>query len=311
MLNDIHQDTDAKILPVLNFPMAKVMNGIWLLSIICWFVAIVYRASVALEDQALSTVETAQLLSAFLIFVSWLYFKPVESVNSMGANFIFSESSETELEGETSLALKKRHAYVHAAKARMTELQGYHMISQEYIFPFPYVCQIYHLLNLKHLEEVHSFSLSNLKVVKVSDFQPTAIGGAMRFQTVLESPFNTLRVWRQPLVEVDLILHTPYTVELNIPAYGGKRIAVIFNVLPTSQMEHKLFIDIYSDLQWPKPILQIVLHLAACLTVFEDFPYLRKLAERNLDRVIRLGRISNHETMCLFRRFAELYSAGV
>ena len=102
------------------------------------------------------------------------------------------------------------------------------MISQEYILPFPYLCQIYHLLNLKHLETVHNFSLNNLKIFQISHFQPTSTGGIIKFQTILDSPANPLRIWRQPIVEVDLILHTPYTVELSIPVYNNKRIIVLF-----------------------------------------------------------------------------------
>jgi hypothetical protein len=193
----------------------------------------------------------------------------------------------------------------------MLELQDQHMISQEYILPFPYICQIYHLLNLKHLETIHNFSLNNLKVIGVSQLQPTPIGGMVKFQTVLDSPVNALRIWRQPIVEVGLILHNPYTVELCIPVYNDKYIIVIFNVLPLSNNEHKFYIDIYSNLEWPKPLLQILLHFASCLTLFEDLPYLRKLAQINIYRLANLSRVSNHETMWLFKRFVELYGSSL
>jgi len=282
---------------------AKLSNSIWYSSLITFLVIIISSAYVALSDHYLSLPEFSQLLTIAAIFTSWLFFKPFENISYISANnFLNFNQPES--------ASPQHQIYTGITKSRMTELQAYHMISQEYIFPFPYLCQIYHLLNLKHLEEVHHFSLSNLKIINVSDFQPTTIGGAMKFQTILESSFNTLRIWRQPLVEVDLILHTPYTVELNIPAYNNKKIVVIFNVLPLNATEHKLFIDIYSNLSWPKPILQTILHFAACLTVFEDLPYLRKLAEKNLDRIVRRSRIPDHDTMQLFKRFAELYGSG-
>jgi hypothetical protein len=166
------------------------------------------------------------------------------------------------------------------------------------------------LLNLKHLENVHSFSLNNLKIVKVTEFEPTAIGGQIKFQTILESPFNALRIWRQPIVEVILTLHTPYTVELNIPVYNDRRIIVMFHALPLNETEHKLFIEIYSDLNWPKPLLQILLHFASCLTLLEDLPYLRKLAQRNIHRLVNLSTLPAHETMLLYRRFVELHGAN-
>jgi hypothetical protein len=165
-------------------------------------------------------------------------------------------------------------------------------------------------LNLKHLESIHSFSLNNLRVIKISHFQPTNSGGIIKFQTVLDSPLNPLRIWRQAIVEVSLILHTPYTVELSIPVYNNKHITVIFNALPINNNEHKLFIDIYSNLKWPKPLLQLLLHFASSLTLFEDLPYLRKLAERNIHRLVNMSKVSNHETMWLYRRFVDLYSSS-
>ena len=298
---------EPKFVSAINLPLNRLMNAIWLFSVWVWGVAIAGATFNALSDQNFSSVEIAQLFAAFLIFVSWLHFKPVESIESINPEKILPKLYDH----SSDLLLQKSDLYSYASQARMTELQDYHMISQEYIFPFPYICQIYHLLNLKHLEDVHNFSLNNLKILRVNEFQATKIGGMLRFETVLESPFNTLRVWRQPIVEVDLILHTPYTVELNIPAYNDKRIVVMFNVLPLGEQEHKLSIDIYSNLEWPKPILQVILHFAACLTVFEDFPYLRKLAHRNLDRLLHMGKLPSHETMLLFRRFAEMYAAGV
>lgn len=296
--------TETEILPAEDHALLKVMDRLWVSSIVILGVGIVVRALGAIADGHFSVVEISQLFLATVIFFSWLYFKPLESVKYVNPDHILP-GCHTPLKARSS----RDELYSSTTQTRMAELEDYHMISQEYIFPFPYLCQIYHLLNLKHLEDVHHFSLSNLKIVKVSEFQPTAIGGMMRFQTMLESPLNTLRVWRQPLVEVDLILHTPYTVELNIPAYNNKRVVVIFNVCPLTETEHKLQIDIYSNLEWPKPILQLLFHMASCLTVFEDLPYLRRLAERKLDRLLHPTRYPNHETMLLFRRFAELYGA--
>lgn len=284
------------------FFVAKLLNRIWFLSLLIFAAAIVSEVFSALSDRHLSVAEFSQILTILIISVSWLHFKPVENISNLSSNISNHYN--------TPNFCKQSSLYSDTIQTRMAALQSYHMISQEYILPFPYLCQIYHLLNLKHLEKVHNFSLSNLRIVKVSDFKSTAIGGIMKFQTALESPCNTLRIWRQPLVEVDLTLHTPYTVELKIPAYNDKQVIVIFNVLPLKEAEHKLFIDIYSNLAWPKPILQVLFHLASCLTVIEDLPYLQKLAAKNLDRIVGSSRISDHDTMQLFKRFAELYGSG-
>lgn len=272
---------------------ANLRNGIWILGIPSWVFGVADRSLAAFADSYISAVELAQLFMTAFFLVSWIYLKPEHSFN-------LDEVGADNISTETALC---------PVQARMSELRSQHMISQEYILPFSYICQIYHLLNLKHLENVHSFSLNNLRILQVTEFQPTAIGGSIKFQTILESPFNALRIWRQPIVEVILTLHTPYTVELNIPAYNGKRIIVMFHVQPLNDNEHKLFIEIYSDLKWPKPLLQILFHFAACLTLFEDLPYLRKLAERKLHRLLNLRTISSHETMLLFRRFVELYGS--
>lgn len=283
----------------INLFLTRVRNGVWFVGIPSWIFGVTDRSIAAFADGYVTTIELFHLLTASLFFLSWLWLKPEEKWNSGGIDAIQRYQSD--------LTLHQSQTGLSTAQNRIAELQDYHMITQEYTLPFPYLCQIYHLLNLKHLETIHSVSLGNLKIIGVSQFEATTIGGRIKFQTVLDSPFNALRIWRQPVVEVDLTLHSPYTVELSIPVYNDKRIIVIFTAIPLNQNEHKLFIDIYSNLRWPKPLLQLLLHVAACLTLFEDLPYLQQLAERNIHRLFRMNRSSNHETMQLFRRFVDLY----
>lgn len=275
-------------------------NGIWLFGIPSWLFGATDRIMAAFTDGYVSVIEFVQFVTAILFLMGWLYLKPEPEINAEASLL----QDQHQLSGS-------EEAYLETAQLRMAELQDQHMIRQEYVLPFSYVCQIYHLLNLKHLESVHSFSLSNLRVIQVNHMQPTEIGGVIKFQTTLDSPFNALRIWRQPVVEVELTLHTPFTVELSIPVYNGKRMTVLFNAIPLNETQHKLFIDIYSDLKWYKPMLQLLLHAASCLTLFEDLPYLQKLAQRKIHRLVQLDRISNHETMWLFKRFAALYGSKV
>jgi hypothetical protein len=285
--------TDSNEIPNNHLPLevelaifiGKLKNSIWLFGIPSWLFGISDRSLAALADGYLSPLEILQLLTASFFFLSWLYLRPETNLNDGTEGYLCPSQV-------SNFDLKKRH-----------------MISQEYILPFPYLCQIYHLLSLKHLETVHKFSLNNLKVINVSHVQPTDVGGIIKFQTILDSPLNPLKIWRQPIVEVDLILHNPYTVELSIPVYNNKRIIVIFNVFPLTDTEHQFFIDIYSDLEWYKPILQIMLHFAACLTLFEDLPYLRALADKNVERLFYSNKSASHETMWLFKRFVELYGS--
>lgn len=279
---------------------SEIRDGIWLLGIPAWLFGIFDRGTSILADNYVSVPELFQVLFAFAFFLAWLYLKPEQG------------SKNAVLAADEMTSIPEQHSvYFGMAQQRMDELQNHHLISQEYILPFPYLCQIYHLLNLKHLESVHNFSLNNLKVLQVSDFQPTLIGGVIRFQTVLDSPMNALRIWRQPVVDVDLTLLTPYTVELSIPAYRNKRITVLFTVVPLGENAHKFIVNIYSDLKWPKPLMQCLLHIAACLTLFEDLPYLQTLATRNMQHLLGLGRVANHETMRLFQRFVDLYGGSL
>jgi hypothetical protein len=197
-------------------------------------------------------------------------------------------------------------AYLHQTEVRMLQLHRYHIISQEYVLPIPYLCQIYHLLNLKHLESVHHFSLKGLTIGEIGQLQATATGGSLKFETTLNPSLNILKLWRQPIVEVELTLHNPYTIELNIPVYNDRHITIIFNILPLGDNLHKLFIDIYSEIIFPRSILQILLHCASYLTLVEDMPYLHKLAQRDLLGVRSIGNY-NRKTMQLFKRFIQLY----
>ncbi|MBD2297137.1 hypothetical protein [Nostoc sp. FACHB-190] len=267
----------------------QIKSCVWMIGIPSWLFAITDRSFAMLSDGNLSPIEILQLLMTCLFFVSWIYLKPEESLTS------------------NDVEPNEYAEYLSRSQALKLRLKKRHMISQDYILPFPYYCQIYHLLNLKHLETVHKFSLNSLKVLSISQFQTTHIGGVLKFNTMLQPNMNLLRFWRQPIVEVDLILHTPYTIELSIPAYNDKRIVVLFHAFPINEKEHQLFIDIYSDLDWPKPILQFVLHCATCLTLFEDLPYLQALADTNIERLFNINSASKHETMLLFKRFIELY----
>jgi hypothetical protein len=248
---------------------------IWLLGFAAWLFAVAERIFNVLTNPNPSSQEIIQALINCFFFFIWLFLKPDNSL--------------------------------HRCNQAPVDLRASHLISQEYILPFSYLCQVYHLLNLKHLETIHNFSLNNLKIDSITQIQKTSQGGAIKFKTSLNSPLNPLRIWRQMSVEVDLILHNLYTIELSIPIYSQKRMVVLFNVLPLTSNEHYFFIDIYGDLQWwLKPLMQILLHFAACLTLFEDLPYLHALSERNIEKLFLLNKSSKYETMYLYNRYVEI-----
>jgi hypothetical protein len=288
--------------------MTKLCSGIWSLGILYWIFRIISRSFEFLADSRLSIAETFHLFVVFLLFVGWIYLRPEANLEFEGLN---TKDISTLRHYKLDSVAPPHEAYLHKTETRMLQLDEYHLISQEYVLPIPYLCQIYHLLNLKHLESIHSFSLNGLKVADVTQFEATAIGGSIKFKTILNSSLNILRIWRQPVVEVELTLHTPYTIELNIPIYNDKKIAVMFNILPLGNDVHKLFIDMYSNLVFPKPIFQVFLHCASCITLFEDLPYLHKLANGNLHQLVKCDKVSNHKTMQLFKQFVDLYGSSL
>lgn len=303
---DKDKDTGKSVTPKSMDAMDKLRYGTWIFGIFSWMFAVSERCLASFADGALSAPELILIMLVLSLSVVWIYLKPRDP----DAKSSLAENISTLKYYKIDSGIPQHETYRDRTEARMVQLEKYHLITQEYVLPIPYLCQIYHLLNLKHLESVHGFSLNNLKVTDVRQFEATSSGGIIKFQTVLDSSLNVLQAVRQPIVEVALILHTPYTIELNVPVYNGKKIAVIFNVLPLSSKEHKLFIDIYSDLPLPKPILQILLHFASSLTLLEDLPYLHQLSKSNFNHSGKFSK-SDHKAMQLFNRFVELYGSSL
>lgn len=259
--------------------------GLWLLAIPAIIYGAAERGVAAFSTPVLDVTNVSYCLIGLVILLGWICIGLAE--DSPGT---------TSLEGpELGSAIASASDYI---------------AQQTYRLPFPYLCQVYHLLNVQHLEDIHRFSLGNLKVVKVSNFQKTEEGGKICFETMLDSPFNVLRLWRNPVVEVELTIHSPHQIELKVPAYGQKFIRVLFNVVPLNAEEHHLSIQMFSNLAWPKELLKAVLIMASSLTLLEDLPYLNHLARRNYDRLFSQTseRRRSSQAMQLFHRYADLYN---
>ncbi|PSF36247.1 hypothetical protein C7H19_13650 [Aphanothece hegewaldii CCALA 016] len=279
------------------FSINQFKSGIWWVGVPSCLFGTVERSVALFSDNYISVINIFHFLFTAFLFTCWIYLKPELKFDSN-----IKESNS--MEKDDVLPLGDIH--LQKAKTRMAELQQYHVIRQLYILPFSFICQIYHLLNLKHLETVHSLSLGNLKVIDVNGCYSTSTGGSLTFNTALSSPLSILKIWRQPTVQVELTLHTPYTVELSIPVYQDKKMIVLFNAFPLNSNKHIFLVNIYSNLQWPKFLLSSLLHIASFLTVYEDLPYLKKLSQRNL---LKSNQTPSHQTMWLYKRFVELYAS--
>ncbi|MEB3209924.1 MAG: hypothetical protein VKL39_01155 [Leptolyngbyaceae bacterium] len=280
--------------------------GLWLLGIPAILYGAVDRGLAAFSKPYLEVTDLSYCLILLVALFGWLFI-------DVSDDPIFSSNETYDAENadvsETN-GLIHSHSSEVLLPPKMLIPHSPCIAQQSYRLPFPSICQIYHLLNLKHLEEIHRFSLGNLKVTKVSQFRTTRRGGYIRFRTMLDSPFNVLRIWRQSHIDVGLTIHTPHQIELSIPVYQQKVIHVLFNVIPLGANEHQLIIQMFSNLQWPKELLRVVLLFASSLTLLEDLPYLSRLAHRHAisSRGIA-GSLSSCQSMQLFRRYVDLYES--
>jgi hypothetical protein len=279
----------------------EIKNGIWILGVSCSFFGAINLLIESLSDSYMSYAELFCFLVAALLLMVCVALKP-----EIGEEFNMAKRLER---SSLNSSLSYDEEYLLAAKIRMLELKKHHVISQLHVLPFPYLSQIYHLLNLKHLETVHANTLGSLKVLDVYNCHQTPSGGSIQFKTALNSPLNILKIWRKSTVSVELILHTPYMIELTIPVYGGSQMIVLFNVFPLGKSAHEFSVDIYTDLPYPKFLLRAILHLASIFTLYEDLPYLKKLSRKETDGLLALKKVSNHKSMWLFKRFVHLHGS--
>lgn len=275
-------------------------NILWLLGIPVCLVAIVFQEINSLEDGYVCNLEFLYSIITLSFLVIWIALKP----SVTGCKVL----KDTDID----LNLYHQNPDYHAVtEARTVELKKDRIISQLHILPFPYLSQIYHLLNLKHLETVHGYSLGRLKVTDIHDFQSTPLGGSVKFRTTVSSPINILKMWRQSTIDVTLTLHNPYMVELNVPVYGDKQMVVLFKVFPSDRKTHKFLVDIYTDLPYPKFLLRSILHFASVFTIYEDIPYLKQLSGKDWDFKVAGNSILNPTAMCLLKRFVSLYGSDL
>jgi len=259
--------------------------GLWLLGIPAILYGAIERGLAAFSHPVVVTADLSYCLIAFTMLLGWIFIGIVQEPVSATVD-------TAQLTASLARTLDRNECVAQKA----------------YQLPYPFICQIYHLLNLKHLEDIHRFSLGNLKVLKVSHFRKTQLGGQLRFKTMLDSPLNILRMWRSPTVDVDLTIHSPHQIELKVPTYRDKYIRVLFSVIPLGTEEHQLLIQMFCDLRWPRELLRVILLLASSLTLLEDLPYLRQLAKRHPATYQKLADTTpTCETMQLYHRYVDLY----
>lgn len=287
LIQDYLETISQPDLPAADFLKRNIfIYSLWLLGIPAFMYGAIERSQLVFNDGSVNVVALSHCLIALTALLGWL-----------AIGITVQNPKLHNVDQPLSLPLAP------------SKLPSACIAQQSYRLPFSHRCQIYHLLNLKHLEEIHRFSLGNLKVTKVSDFRRTQTGGSLRFKTVLDSPMNILRLWREPSVEVDLILHTPHQIELKVPVYGKNHIHVLFSVLPLNENEHVLTVQMFSNLQWPRELLRAILIIAASLTLLEDLPYLKQLANSHIGQSSRSGEETTvAPAMQLFHRYMHLYS---
>jgi hypothetical protein len=194
---------------------------------------------------------------------------------------------------------------------RLHELEDLHICSLDKELSFNWLVQIYHLLSIDHLESYHSGSLNGLKVEGVVEFDPSKVGGSVKFNTTSSSPFGLVRLFRGVESLVTLTMHSALTVELNIQVSANQSFTVMFNVLPLSENRHKFMIDIYG-LASCKILIGQILRAASLYTISEDMAYYQALGKRNLSGIVASTNVDKPPSkMDLIHRFFEIYGTRI
>ena len=193
---------------------------------------------------------------------------------------------------------------------RIQSLEHNHIMQLEKNLDFNWLVQIYHLMNVNHLEVFHNVSLNGLSVEEIIDFRPTNVGGTISFKTISKSALGFIRLFRGKESVVKLTMHSALTIELNLEVGDNKTYTVLFNVLPLSANRHKLFVDIYGTKKpniASKTILGLVLKIASLITINEDMDYYEKLGKRDLANIIAYDRTQTPNKSSLIHRFFQVY----
>jgi hypothetical protein len=105
-------------------------NSIWLLGILTWLFGVFDRGYAIFISEMFTLANFAQFLTVICLFGGWLYLKPEDGIR--GSDSVAFQDCTAPPDWQPS-------NYMGTVQARMSELQNYHLVGQEYVLPFPYL----------------------------------------------------------------------------------------------------------------------------------------------------------------------------
>jgi hypothetical protein len=209
------------------------------------------------------------------------------------------------LESEESFAKSQ------ALEIFLVEQFPYYLESVQYSLRYNWIVEMYHLMSLDHIKSTHWFTLNGFSVIQLKEYKETELHSELTYEVRLPNSLDAFRLKSDsPRTSVvTLTLFSAFTVGMKLRIRKDWNFLILFNVLPTSDNSHKLFVDFYSTKEIRFRFLtKQLIKIAALLTVFEDFEYLNFISRRNLNK-LKVPEISGViQNNSLIKRFYTLYS---
>jgi hypothetical protein len=186
-----------------------------------------------------------------------------------------------------------------------------HLASVEYSLGYNWIVEMYHLMSLDHIKSTHWLTLNGFCIVNLRDYQESPNSSELTYDVELPNSLDAFRINSSDPKKsiVTLTLFSAFTVGMRLKIKEDWIFLILFNVLPTADKSHKLFVDFYSSKEVKfKFLTRQIIKLASLITVFEDFDYLNIISKRNLTRVQTKGPAVELQNNSLIKRFYNLYS---
>jgi hypothetical protein len=186
-----------------------------------------------------------------------------------------------------------------------------HIASVEYSLGYNWIVEMYHLMSLDHIKSTHWLTLNGFSIDNLRDYQETSNTSEISYDVELPNSLDAFRINSSDTKKsiVTLTLFSAFTVGMRLKIKEDWIFLILFNVLPTADKSHKLFVDYYSSKEIRfKFLTRQIIKLVSLITVFEDIDYLNIISKRNLSRVQTKKPSLELQNNSLIKRFYNLYS---
>ncbi len=186
-----------------------------------------------------------------------------------------------------------------------------HLASVEYSLAYNWLVEMYHLMSLDHIKSTHWLTLNGFVIESLQEYKESEEISALTYEVQLPNSLDVFRINSSAPRKsiVTLTLFSAFTVGMKLQIREDWHFLILFNVLPTANNSHRLFVDFYSSKASPcRYLTKLVIKIAAFITVVEDFEYLNIISKRNLNNVKPTDTLGAVQNNSLIKRFYKLYS---